>query len=410
MRRLPLLLAAALLAAPALGLAQDKPTTPTVTPYGFVLLNAFFDSATFSAKDYPGAVTANNPDGGAILMSARQSRFGVRLAIDDGNWTGAKLSGVLEFDFKGGHIPSCTATACTAAASTAWYNGIMRLRLASMKADWKTSYGGWQILAGQDYGLVNPVFATSLAWVADPLFWQAGNLWQRGPQVRLSYLNTFDKVSLTLAAAAISPMDTPSAATDFGAGNRSRFPGLEARGAVGAKLDQEINGTLGVAYHMGKRTYLISGQKYDKDASLVGVDLDANLTQYFSLKGEWYTGTGVDDTYNGLGTGIVASTSATDVDAVDADGFWAQGIIKPIPEIHLTVGYGQGKAKERRGTPQALASTARYQNTQMAAGVIVNAGKFWKFGVEGIQVESKYGGSDTAHKASQVAVSSMFSF
>ena len=93
--------------------------------------------------------------------------------------------------------------------------------------------GTFSVLFGQDYGLVNPLFAESLAWVADPLFWQAGNLWRRTPQISATYAGKFGDIGLTLQAAALSPADSytdvanPSATppvpegphgTDFGPG------------------------------------------------------------------------------------------------------------------------------------------------------------------------------------------------
>ena len=45
MRRFALILIAALLAAPSLGQAQDKPTGPTFNAYGFALLHMFYGDA-----------------------------------------------------------------------------------------------------------------------------------------------------------------------------------------------------------------------------------------------------------------------------------------------------------------------------------------------------------------------------
>ena len=109
MKALKKLVAVIALSLPLATLAQEaakpaEPAKPTITPYGFVLLNSFFNANTFSANDYPGQA-AQVQNGGAFLMSARQSRFGVKMAMNDENWTGAALTGVIEFDFKGGHLP-----------------------------------------------------------------------------------------------------------------------------------------------------------------------------------------------------------------------------------------------------------------------------------------------------------------
>jgi hypothetical protein len=441
MKALNKLLAAALVAAlPLAGLAQTPPAEPAkpaeppaaaptpapkpaddaikVTPYGFVLLNAFYDMDTFTTRDYPGQVSATD-EGEAYLMSARQSRFGVRLAGKDSAVTGADLSGVIEFDFKAGHVatsstctepdadpatpPVCTITGANT-ASTGWYNGLMRLRLASATATWKSGTNTFAILFGQDYGLVNPLFAESLAWVADPLFWQAGNLWRRSPQIRLTWGGKFGDMGLQIQGAVLSPADA-TAPVDFGAGNKSGVPDLEARAAFSAKFG-DMNGTIGVGYHTEQREYQVAGTDDVQDditTDVLGVDVDLNLTKYLQVKGEYYTGSGADDTYFGIAPSVAGA--AGDRDTVDTDGFWVQALVKPSPVFTLTAGYGEANADEDVVTGAAQ----RKENTQLAFGAIVNAGKAWRFGVEFIQVETTYG-NDADFDGSQIAVSSMLRF
>jgi hypothetical protein len=385
--------------------AKPAEETVKVTPYGFVLLNSYWDGNTLVSKDYPGqAQRAGVNEGGAFLMSARQSRVGMRLAISGNNWTGAALTGVVEFDFKAGHLST---------ASSAWYNGVMRLRLAAMTATWNTPYGKLAVLAGQEYGLVNPLFAESLAWVADPLFWQAGNIWRRAPQIRLAYNGQFDAVGLSVAAAMLSPEDAGTP-VDNGYGNRSRTPNFEARGAVNVKAAPDISGTVGVGYHWQNRRYNY-GTATEKDVNgwMLGVDADLNLTQFLQVKGEYYTGEGADDTYNTIG----APTVQTDPPyaKVKGDGFWAQGILKPIPQVWLTFGYGQAKMDDGDllgFVTAANQATTRYENSQIAGGVLVNAGKFWRFGLEALQVKTKYlaAAGDPEQKATQIALSSQLKF
>lgn len=443
------LLAAALVAAlPLAGLAQTTPAEPAkpaeaaapapapapaakpaddsikVTPYGFVLLNAYWDMGTYTAKDYPGQA-ATLDAGDAFLMSARQSRIGMRLSGKDTLLTGADLSGVLEFDFQAGHVASSATTTCTDdgdattapvctttigggnTASTGWYNGLMRLRLASATATWKSGTNSFAILFGQDYGLVNPLFAESLAWVASPLFWQAGNLWRRSPQIRATYAGKFGDMGLTVQAAVLSPADGTTGAphaVDFGAGNASGTPDIEARGAFNAKFG-DIGGTVGVSYHMEKRKYLnAAGVETDSiDTNVLGVDVDLNLTKYLQVKGEFYTGSGTDDTYFGIAPSVAGAAGARDT--VDSDGFWAQAILKPVPFLSLTAGYGEANGDDAVIT----AATAREKNTQLAVGAIVNAGKAWRFGVEWIQTNSTYGNA-AEFDASQLALSSQLRF
>ncbi len=411
------LLAALLLTLPLAAAAQDKPppeAKPVVTPYGFILLNLYDDMGTFATKDYPGQVQRVDV-GDAFLGSARQSRFGVRLSYDDQNWTHANLSGVIEFDFSGGQISSTAVGA--AVPSTGWYNGIMRLRLAAGTATWKfNEENSLAFLFGQDYGLVNPLFAESLGWVAQPLFWQAGNLWRRSPQVRVTYNLKTSVLGFQAAAAVLSPADGITGApyaVDYGAGNASASPDYEGRVAFTVKAGA-VGGTVGVGYHVEQRKYMTAAGAVQKELTtgLLGVDLDANVTKYFQVKGEYYTGKGSDDTYNGaVPSTIVTATGPTNRALVENTGFWAQGILKPFDAFWATGGYGQVQAKNLPATASAPydPTTVRNRNSQWQLGLLFNAGKYWRFGLEYLQTRTRY--ADNAQfQANQLAISSMLRF
>jgi len=395
MKALQKLFAAALaLSLPLAAIAEGEPSVK-VTPYGFVQLSAYFDANTFANKDYP-ATASKVQNGGAFLMSARYSRFGVRLAVDDGgNWTGAKIGGGIEFDFKAGHL---------AATSTTWYNGVMRLRLAYATADWKTDYGTWQVLAGQNYGIVAPLFATSITWTADPIFWQAGNAWRRAPQMRLTYKGPADMLGLNAAVAMLSPQTGDGTSPDFGSGNRSRMPSIEGRIGIDTKIDP-VSVAVGFGYLTGKRRLddpAAAGQTVDKDTTFMAADL-ALGSKWVDVKGEWFSNKGAGDTYNTIAPG----TSGAALDEGESTGFWAQGVLKPMPEIMVTIGYGMEKLKD--STAANLGAASRKENTQLAGGLIFVAGKYWKFGVEVCQTTTKYA-DDVEQDAMQVALSSQLVF
>jgi hypothetical protein len=178
-----------------------------------------------------------------------------------------------------------------------------------------------------------------------------------------------------------------------------------------------IDGTVGVGYHTEKRKYLAqsaAGVVTTEDklkTHVISIDADLILTKFMQVKGEYYTGTGTDDTYNGIATPASVFGAAGSRDTIDTSGFWAQGILKPLPIVWLTVGYGEATADKA----QVTSATAREKNTQLAFGVIFNAGKAWRFGVEYIQTTTTYGAvptgaSDAEFSASQLAVSSMLRF
>jgi len=414
MRRFSLLLAAALLVTPALGQAQDKPAGPTFEPYGFALLHAFFADGIFVNKDNAyqvqrgGAAAADST--GFYQFSVRGSRLGFRVGNLNTGYLGATGSLVLEYDVQGGFFVGTGGTLAPA-TTRSWLSPGMRLRLANGKLDWKTDYGAWQLLFGQDFGLLGPVFANSVTYGTDPVFVRAGKIYIRSPQARLTYSNTFDMVTVNLAAAALAAIESDADAVDYGPGNKSRMPSLEARAMVTVKPDKDIFGTVNVAYHMHTRRYTDAATKRDLDASILSFGLDATLTQYAQVKGEYYMNEGADDTYLGiLGPKTGANLAAFKL--IKSTGYWAQLTLKPIPELWIAGGFGNEKADN--SSKSALAVNTWFENTQTHVALISNASKNLAIGLEYVMVESKYtsaaGAADQKSKANQLSLSTRFSF
>jgi hypothetical protein len=357
----------------------EKKSPVTFTPYGFVLVNAFASDTPFVSRLYPGQVlpcpatgtgtTTGCNFGGSFNISARQSRIGLNIGFDDtAGWTGAKLAGRLEVDFQGGYAGTTFTANTVFNPSTTFYNALVRLRLAYMTASWGTE-SRFLILAGQDYGLVAPLFATSVAWQADPIFWMAGNLWTRAPQFRLAYdftpksgfsfgiaaaaLNGADN---TVVAVATDPTTSPGATTDFGAANRSRLPAFEGRAYIGARSGGEKVFELGFSGHTNTRRYVSpgDGNTFDVNENALAADLELNIP-FVSLKGEAWRGFAIDDTYAGIvatplvirTTGVGGATVITSVKTVPTQGMWGQLVLKPFSFLQLTAAIAIGMAPTR---------------------------------------------------------------
>jgi len=414
MRRFSLLLAAALLVTPAPGQAQDKPAGPTFEPYGFALLHAFFADGIFVNKDNAyqvqreGALLATDSTG-FYQFSVRGSRLGFRVGNLPTGYLDAVGSLVLEYDVQGGYFAGQTGTVTNTTRS--WLSPGMRLRLANGKLDWKTSYGNWQLLFGQDFGLLGPVFANSVTYGTDPIFVRAGKIYIRSPQARVTYANTFDMVTVNVAAAALAAIEADAEAIDYGPGNKSRMPSLEGRAMVTVKPDKDIFGTVNLAYHMHTRRYPTATTKRDMDASILSFGLDATLTQYAQVKGEYYMNDGADDTYLGILAGLVKPTAAdpTTYRNIKSNGYWAQLTLKPIPELWIAGGYGTEEATS--SSKALLAANTWFKNTQTHVALISNASKNLAIGLEYVMVESTYtGATDQKAKANQLSLSTRFSF
>ncbi len=408
MRRLALLLAVALLASPVAGLAEDKPAGPTFTPYGFALLHMFFSDGAFASKDNAYQVVAPgvNDSSGSYQFSVRGSRVGLRVGNLDTGFLGATGSAVLEYDVQGGYTGTAT--------SGRWGSALMRLRLANLKLDWKTDYGAWQIEAGQDFGLVGPVFANSLTWGTDPIFVRAGKIYRRTPQVRATFDRKFDMVTLNLAAAVLASSEGEVVAGgnyDFSPGNRSRTPELEARLMVTVKPNADFNATANVSYHRQTRRYTQAAAPTHQDitGSIINAGLDATVTKYVQLKGEYYKAEGAEDSYAGLMPALVKPVAGdyTTWTGAKSTGYWGQLTLKPIPEVWVVGGLGEEKADSSSLT--YLGNNTWYKNAQKHVGLIFNAGKNMAFSTEMAQVESSYKNA-TTQKGTQYSISTKMTF
>jgi hypothetical protein len=411
---LSLLVAVATLSLPSLSAAQDKPAGMTFTPYGFVLLQTFANSGNFATKDNANQVNVPsiNSSGGSYLMGARGSRLGFKLGNLDSGDLGAKVSGVLEVDFHGGYI---------ATNSSGWNQGIMRLRLANAKLDWATSAGNFQILAGQDFALLLNQNPNSVTYAPDPVFVQSGNLYRRTPQLRATLSRSRDAFGYEIAAAVLSPTDadcqSASPCVDYGVGNKSRMPDVEARVAASFKSGDAFSGTVGVGYMVGKRRYFLTDPAGDThkdiDRSLLGIDADFGITQYLQLKGEYYRSSGAEDGYSGNAWGVFpanppsTTVSTADIKAVTSDGYWAQLTLKPIPLLWIAAGYGNAKAGKSKIAP-GTGNANKVESTQIHGALILNAGKNLKIGLEMAQTETKFLNADQStngQKAEQYSLS-----
>jgi hypothetical protein len=173
-----------------------------------------------------------------------------------------------------------------------------------------------------------------------------------------------------------------------------------------------IGGTLGASIHSGKRTTGAFATPVDTTTSAFGVDVMADLTQYASVRGEYFSGKGIDDAYAGI-----ASASLNGTETVDSSGYWAQLILKPIPEAYELLGLGQEKIDDATLPAAAAGSTQRLQNDMMHGGLLINMNKAWRVGVEYAATKTKARAGTVADpaataevKANQISLSTQLRF
>jgi hypothetical protein len=427
MRRISVLGAAALLAVvPAATRAQStsqevvvkesttvvvkeapKPSPVTFTPYGFFLLNAFFNDAVGNRNyPYPNACTGGASCEGNVLLDVRQTRLGARLSFNDtAGWTKAMLSALVEVDFQGGYAGAVPTS------SIGFYSPAIRLRKAYVDAAWGAE-SKITLRVGQDDHIVSLLRPVSLAYIANPLFQYAGTLNGRAPMVEVRYdLNPKDGLAVGVQVAALNPQDntgceasSPSAAAclvspqvnvDLGAGNRSRVPAFEGRVAVAYKTGGKALATLSGWGGWQKNRFVspATDSNVDVNSTIIGGDLNLNIWMV-NVLGSIYSAKGWDQPGSlGASQGIALSiappvapstkVSIAGTNAVPALGGWFQVLVGPSDLFQAYGGWGgtQSPFNAYTGSLLAVAGT-RVQNFTWAAGLIGYAGKNWRFSAE----------------------------
>lgn len=249
-------------------------------PYGTVYFNLFGNDAGTNNNDIP--LFATTSGRGNVSASVRQTRLGIRIeGLKIGN---AKVSGVVETDFYGG----------SPAISIGENFGVIRMRLALAKVDWKQT----SIVVGQDWMVFAPQNPVSIADAAIPQFAAAGNNWARLPQVKFE--QRFADGKVVWQGAVLAPQTGDSNATaNFlqqpNTGALSRIPFLQTRFGFADKnwLGLKKPGTIGVSAHYGQsRATATTAPLVDYDIDSYGVALDWNfpLHKRISWSGEAFLG------------------------------------------------------------------------------------------------------------------------
>lgn len=400
--RQKLSLAALCLTFPVMASAQEAAPAFEFKPYGFLSLSYAMMDGTFAYPEYAGKISSE--DGNTNSISARQSRIGFMLNNADGGISGAKLNGRVEFDFMGNAATTTTSTTSeggetiTSKSTTtpaSWDSALPRLRYAYATAVWAAGPGKLTVLAGQTDGLVAPLHPELGSHLALPTFMLAGNLTRRAPQLRVGYaLPAGALVDLSAEVAALNGVD--KGGVFVSAGNASGMPEFEARLQAVVKPMTDVKATVGVAYHTGTKTYDIgTANEDDYQTSLIGVDVNADVTKYLNVRGEWFTGKGTDETY----TGAFAATTGTGAtrELNETTGFWVQATGKIFPALWVMAGYGQTAFDDADDT-----------YTMLNVGLLSNLSKNWRVGLE--YTGSTFDDGTDKISGSEIALSSRFTF
>jgi hypothetical protein len=180
------------------------------TIYGYIEGNFKYDT-TQTCLEFCGSTQVQRSgtyrgNHGRTIFSARDSRFGIRLAAPEAH--GIRVSGVLETDFFG---PTATTEQGT------YVNPVLRIRASYLKFETPVL----DVLIGQQFTLFGwqPVFVSaSVQYPGLP-----GEAFERTPQLRLSRTIKSHAVTTEIAVAANRPPQQDSSTPEGVAGLRLQF-------------------------------------------------------------------------------------------------------------------------------------------------------------------------------------------
>ncbi len=327
-------------------------------PYGYVKLDAAFDTTRTSGSDSPAFVLSEMPgfaNDKHFTMTVRQTRLGMDiLGPDMGE---AKTSGKVEIDF---YAPASVEN---------------KAEPMLRQAFWIVNYPTWNILAGQTWEVFSPLFPNTLNYVYLAL---SGNPGYRKPMVRYERMDTFcgDKVLQSdFALSRDIGANIRSAASLDDEGSDAAWPNIEAR--VGVKVPTSVGKTdtapgkplvVGLSGVLGQEEYDPvgppgSGRGMMYSVYGANIDWSVPVCSKVTFNGEVWGGRNLDGFMGGIGQGVNTTLGVP----VDAYGGWTQLSYYPHPKWTVSTGVGLDDPTNDDLSANNRASNATYFTNAMYA-------------------------------------------
>lgn len=295
----------------------------SLTLYGYVKLDASYDSSRVSAGDlafYVMPKTAGEKDD-EFNFTARESRIGIEIKSPE--YGDTKVSGKIEVDFYGN----------AGSANTP----VPRLRLGFVDV----AHNDWLVRAGQDW----ETFITAIpkidnfSYMAD-----AGALGLRRPQLRVQKdfkVSADSKFVAKIAAARTIGQDIDGGGQDDGAD--APFPTAQYNLTFESKLFADKTAKFGVSGHWGRETIdtvisnkVVSNDDKNYDSWSVIGSVVLPLCEYMAIQGSIWKGANLDTYYGGIGQGVNAKLDTS----IGAVGGWGELMFDITKNLNWNIGYG----------------------------------------------------------------------
>jgi len=296
--------------------AADAPAVSSVVPYGYVKLDAAWDDSRVDSGNYAKWVNAEdvNKNDSQFSMTANETRLGLKVTGPE--FGRMKTRAQVEGDFYGGGAENKS-------------NPMLRHAYAEV------SWPAWDlaVLGGQTADVIGALNPRVLNYT---VFWWAGNLGYRRPQLRVTKGLTIGDNRVEFTAAAVRTISTSAIwfTGDPGADNGS--PTGEGRIALTVPTWTKQKATVGVSGHFGQEEWDASkagNPRYFRSWS-GGVDLVLPVLETLSLQGEGWMGENLGAYLGGIGQ----SFNFSKLKGIRAKGGWVSLNAGPYKFWKVTVG------------------------------------------------------------------------
>jgi hypothetical protein len=314
----------------------------SANPYGYVKLDAIYDTGLGHPGNY--IFWAKNPGNsdGAFHLTANQTRVGLNLeGISFGNF---KVTGKIEIDFHGGN------------AENKAYNFMRHAFL-------KVSNGSFSIIAGQTSDIISPLVPSTLNYT---VAWAAGNIGYRRPQLAFKQEFKKGKNVFTIHAGITRTIAGDLNGDGIEDGVAAGFPTVQGR--VGAKFGIG-SGSLQVGFsgHYGKSKGLV-----EYDSSSINFDF-LLVVKKFKLIAEYFSGKNLG-AYLG---GIIQNINVATNEEINAKGFFVNAVAALCKKVDVSVGYGMDDPDDAN-----LWTGNRSKNTTLFGNFVIKLSPSLKVGLE----------------------------
>ncbi len=291
-----------------------------ISLYGFARFDAIFNDARFDFAQFAFVVKPrlNGKRENELDLHPRLSRVGVRL------WSGKltrdiHLDGRVEIDFHNGGSES---------------RAFLRLRHVYGVFHFK----GLSLLFGQTGHLVAQLSPSANN---DTTMWNAGNIGDRAPQLRLGYSFQLGRGKLSVQVASVMPNAVDKKDLDKNGtldGQDAASPAVHARVGFVSPLwtKRPFRIAFGGVWAREEVSKPIAGKS---EFSSLGVfaELDFPIHDLVGIRGEWFLGQNLSDLRGGIKQGV-NPVRGTEIRTM---GFWAEVWGKPLKWLTFVVGYSQ---------------------------------------------------------------------